>query len=226
MTLTEKLLSVIGKGFISITGAGGKTSLMQALADHAVKSGLSVLMTTTTKIQSPVFYAWNADYIFTDEVSILQHPVKRGETVLYAQKCIDVKKLQSPRHEILEILKQRFDLVLCEADGARSLMLKCHSDRDPVILGISDFTIAMLGGTAIKKKAYGEACGYEGESLIDKAFLEGWQGDLLKGSTKGRRIIVCNKADAMDDSQKAVFHAVAWAAPALLASVKEDRIYG
>ena len=60
--LSEALDGIIsGDRFISITGGGGKTSLLKCLASYYRDKGEKVLMTTTTKFQSPLFFRWDAD---------------------------------------------------------------------------------------------------------------------------------------------------------------------
>ena len=55
------------KTFISITGGGGKTTLMTEFASYLRSSGKRVLMTTSTKIMSPYKHDYKADRIFSDD---------------------------------------------------------------------------------------------------------------------------------------------------------------
>ena len=122
-------------GVVSITGAGGKTSTLKALGQYCREKGLSVLLTTTTKIQSPKTFDYDADYAFTDEGDALLHEPEKGQSVFYAQRALmDPKKLVSPRLDVLSLLIKRYDVTIIEADGAKGLPLKYHSDRDPVIV--------------------------------------------------------------------------------------------
>lgn len=180
--------------FISLTGGGGKTTLMQSLARHYQKMGKTVLMTTTTKIQSPDNYKWNTDFVFlTDE--IFTFTLEKPCVVLYAQKTDDSLKLTSPGLEKLEKLKQKFDVVICEADGSRQLPIKIHTDKDPVIPCFSDFTICIVGSWAWEKPVKDVVFGYRLEDkdrIVDSSFIEYYLSDsqgLLKGTNYGQRLI-------------------------------------
>lgn len=183
--------------WVSITGGGGKTTLMQQLAQQFKSQGKTVLMTTTTKIQNTKNYKWMADFLFTDQIEALSFVPERPCVVLYADTCYDVKKLQAPQQHILKVLNQRFDVVLCEADGSRQLPLKIHTDRDPVIVPWNDFTLSVMGSWAIGQSAadwcFGidtVPCSYD---IINVEFIQ-WYIDLsqglLKGSEEGKRAIV------------------------------------
>ena len=66
--LLNRIASFVPQGehvFISITGGGGKSSLMKALAAFYRAERKKVLITTSTKIQSPAFHDWGADCFFT-----------------------------------------------------------------------------------------------------------------------------------------------------------------
>ena len=172
--------------FISITGGGGKSSLMRALAAFYRAEGKRVLMTTSTKIQSPEFFDWGADYCFTSFSEVSAFEFERGCTVLYACSMEDdIRKLKAPISEELLALKQKYDVTICEADGSRHLPLKIHTQRDPVIYGFSDFTIAVMGAWAYGKEAREVTFGYEEKGIVDKAFLNTYIScpeGLLKGN--------------------------------------------
>ena len=120
MLLTHFLASTLlpeGKGFISITGGGGKTTLMEKLGRYLADNGSSVLMTTTTKVASPRLHQYGADFIFEDE-SGLGHKPEKGSLVFYAHHHpMDMKKWIAPREEVLTILSSMYDVVI--SDGAR-----------------------------------------------------------------------------------------------------------
>lgn len=186
---------------ISLIGGGGKTSLMQALGQYYKQKGRKVLLTTTTKVQSPQFYKWEADWVFSSEEEVFLHDVEGPQVVLYAQKCLDVKKLQAPRPEVLDILCRRFDLVICEADGSKQLPLKFHTYRDPVIPDRNDFTIAVMGIWALGEIARTQTMGSDSEDIIDSKFLDMLvrsPDGLLKGTVAGRRLVLANGAVAAD----------------------------
>ena len=69
--------------FISITGGGGKTSLMTGLSSYLRSTGKKVLMTTTTKIRSPYLMDYKATRIFSDD-SVLSFFPEGPCSALYA----------------------------------------------------------------------------------------------------------------------------------------------
>ena len=186
--LLDRIASFVPQGehvFISITGGGGKSSLMKALAAFYRAEGKKVLITTSTKIQSPAFDDWGADYCFTSFSEASAFEPYFGCTVLYACSMEDIRKLTAPPEEKLLALKQRYDVTICEADGSRHLPLKIHTQRDPVIYGFSDVTIAIMGAWAYGKEVSEVTFGSDGDGIVDKAFLNGYIScpeGLLKGN--------------------------------------------
>lgn len=187
--LLDRIASFVPQGehvFISITGGGGKSSLMKALAAFYRAERKKVLITTSTKIQSPAFHDWGADCCFTSFSEASAFEPDSGCTVLYACSMEEnVRKLTAPPAEELLALKQRYDVTICEADGSRHLPLKIHTQRDPVIYGFSDVTIAIMGAWAYGKEVREVTFGSDGDGIVDKAFLNGYIScpeGLLKGN--------------------------------------------
>lgn len=211
MTFIEEIASHIkNPKFISITGAGGKTSLMKALAQYYKKAGKSVLMTTTTKIQNPLFFNWGADFKFSDELAILQVDASKPVIALFGKEFMDIKKWQAPRMEMIGALSRKFDVVICEADGARQLPMKYHTDRDPVIHPETTCTIAVMGLWAIGNPACDQVCGWDTEEMIDKSFLDDYVCDeqgIMKGNPD---IIVLNGTDIATEKQLQTAQDVDW----------------
>ena len=63
----ERTLISGGRGFVSVTGGGGKTSFMASFGKHLRDKGLSVLITTTTKVMSPRLHKYGQDMTYSDE---------------------------------------------------------------------------------------------------------------------------------------------------------------
>lgn len=212
---------------ISITGGGGKTTLMISFGEYLKNKGYSVLLTTTTKVANPKNVDYKTDFIFSDESAVIAHDVKKSESVFYAERSIDVKKWQSPRLEVLSYLTKCYDVVLIEADGSRGLPLKIHTERDPVIIKESTGVIGVLGAKALNRKAYEVVFGDGSERVVDKAYLE----DYLKndeGIRKGMRdecnnVIILNSADEL--AKEEIDSINSWNLPIKLASIKKDMIY-
>ena len=198
METLQRYLLPEGKGFISVTGGGGKTSFLISFGRYLRDRGLSVLLTTTTRIESPKMRDYDADLVFSDE-SILRHRPSKGETVYYAERHImDPEKWTAPREEVLSVLASWYDAVLCEADGSRHLPLKIHTARDPVIHPATTGTVAVMGlwgiGEAVDSAVFGD--GRTG--VVDEAYLDWYlkaPEGLMKGMT-GHKLVLLNGAES------------------------------
>ena len=134
-TLTEALqLKISEHMVISVTGAGGKTSLIFALARELSNQGKSVAVSTTTHMFRPS--AGDTEgiaFIAEDD------PEKPG-------------KVKGPGEEILEKLREEFDVLLIEADGSRRMPLKWPAPWEPVVPEFTDMTINVAGLSSLGKK--------------------------------------------------------------------------
>jgi len=186
---------------IGITGSGGKTQSLIELATYYSKQGLSVLMTTTTKLELPENRDFKADKYFFDK-EIFSYEVKRGEKVLFAYK---EKKLVSPPIEEIEKLSKKFDIVLFEADGAKNLPLKIHTYRDPVIPSFTEGVLCVIGfspyGEVLSRKNCFGDIDYNGKVDVDfynyyLTLNEGPCKNLIKNS-----LVFFNQADMMEKEE-------------------------
>ena len=213
--------------FISITGGGGKTSLMSLLGRHFRSRGRSVLLTTTTKVMSPRLHDYGQDTIFGDE-SVLGYRPRSGEVVFYAEhSTMDMKKWIAPREEVLAALAGFYDVVIAEADGSRGLPLKVHTDRDPVINPLTDTTIAVMGLWGIGDRICSSVFGDGRDGDVGREYLQ-WYIDSPEGLAKGmagRKVFVFNGADSYPaDIIREL--SIPQGIEAVIASVREDRVYG
>ena len=184
--------------FISLTGGGGKTTLMVNLASYLRSEGKRVLITTTTKLMSPRFHDYRADRFFCDD-SVLSFFPDGPVTVLYALEAEDRNKICCPPPENLRLLKDRYDVVINEADGSKRLPLKIHTQRDPVVPDFTTYTISVMGLWAVGKRACDVAFVDSRDIIVDRSYLQWYLDDsqcLLKGSRPGARAIVFNGAES------------------------------
>lgn len=204
MKLSEVLIAKIGlsNNFISITGSGGKTTLLKLLASCYKNLNKSVLITTTTKIQSPKLFDFNQDRSFFDEKDVLIHEPVKGEIVFYSLRHImDPKKCVAPPIEVLNVLSRRYDVVLCEADGAKGLPLKLHTERDPVVLPITSATIAVMGASSLGLKGDNVCFGLDSPKIVDFSFFQDLIDDeegVLK-AMRGKKFLLINQADLLKE---------------------------
>ncbi len=148
MKLTDLFVERLSeKPRIAITGCGGKTSLMIALAKEYALLGRSVLITTTTKVRNPYELDYGCDTILLDAY---EHVPRKGERVFFAATH-DNRKACAPDISLLARISNDYDVVLMEADGSRGLPLKYHNPWDPVVPDFTTDVIALVGMSALDK---------------------------------------------------------------------------
>jgi len=113
---------------VCIVGAGGKTSLLMLLAREIAESGLSVLVTTTTRMAR-------------QEIENLQNAQVQGVEICVQ---LDAEKAFPPDILILEEKLGSFDVVLIEADGSAGKPLKGWRENEPVIPDFATKTIGVV----------------------------------------------------------------------------------
>ncbi|MBJ6802238.1 selenium cofactor biosynthesis protein YqeC [Geomonas propionica] len=146
----EDVLCPAPRGVVSITGAGGKTSLMFYLARVLSQSGKRVLVTTTTKIYPPTarqccrvlvdtdleaIGRWAAGHSAHEPVTAAaRHDTESGKLLGFAPEDIDSLHRSG-----------RFDWIIVEADGSARRPLKAHASHEPVIPSCSTVLVAVAG---------------------------------------------------------------------------------
>lgn len=173
----ELLRKCIGeKKFVSITGSGGKTTLLCFLAEqYRLERGLA---TTSTKIRVPVNFplcadpeacrnTWNAGGTVGAEREgemtcaaggAAAVPAESG--VLFAGTPLSGRhagKLGILPEPVREMMFQAADRVFIEADGSRGLPLKCAAPWEPVILPETELVFCVAGLSALGRPL-GEVC--------------------------------------------------------------------
>lgn len=193
MRLSEYLWDQIrDHQIISLTGSGGKTTLMCLLAEKMQREGHSVLLSTTTKLASPSCRPYPVQRVFLDD-GVFSYRPRVGEGVFYAREYGN-GKVCAPELSSFSLLLPFYDYLLVEADGSRRLPLKYHTVRDPVVVPGS-FPIAVMGLSALGKPIAAACFGYAREGVVDEAFLQ-WLVDQPEGALKGgARLLVLNQAE-------------------------------
>ena len=128
----------IKKGdIITLTGAGGKTSLMMALATELAQIG-KVLITTTTKIYKPL----NTEFqklILKDSTFVGQ-----GKNIFVLGDSIEDNKLTGVSYQKIYNIKNQYDFILIEGDGAKEKIFKEWNENEPCIPPISNKIIGVI----------------------------------------------------------------------------------
>lgn len=122
---------------ITITGAGGKTSLIFSLAKKLSKFG-KVLITTTTKMFVPKLEEFEEMVISEKKVKGLEKNI-----FIYGKSIEDNKLLSLSFEEILK-LKENFDFILIEGDGAKRKKIKAWNETEPCIPNFSTKVIGVV----------------------------------------------------------------------------------
>lgn len=210
---------------IAIVGSGGKTSLMVGLGAYYASVGESVLLSTTTKVQSPAAVLYGCDHYYDDDTILASRP-QRHERTFYALK--GGQKALAPPMNQLHTLSSRFSVSLIEADGARGKDLKIHSARDPVIPPFATATVALLSLASLGKRA-SEVCFGCGDdtAIVDIPYLEAYinhPAGPLKG-VAGRYVLLCNQSEGVEQSSIDHLRHACSHLPIIFGSVKHNTVY-
>jgi len=197
---------------ISFVGGGGKTTTMFSLAHALKKSGLSVLVTTTTNIFYPD--AGQCDEIIMDPSPSLSlfKGVRPGTVTCFGCGVFgEMKKVKSVDPDFLDLLfaENIFDHILVEADGAKRKPVKAPAEYEPVIPNSATRVIGIIGVDALglfaedvnvhRVERFCEITGIGRGETIDERVLSSLiehPDGLFKGSPKKAvRTVILNKAD-------------------------------
>jgi probable selenium-dependent hydroxylase accessory protein YqeC len=140
---------------IALCGAGGKTTLMFALAREFVAAGERVLVTTTTKIARDEAEGW-LSFAATSAEQVLDHArrllpqggrERAGVVIAYSAVGADGHRLAGFAPEFVDALSQAglFDRILVEADGSARKPLKAPAAHEPVVPSATQALIIVAG---------------------------------------------------------------------------------
>ena len=216
-----KPLNLTKRDVVALTGGGGKSSIMYALADKLSQSGAKVLITTTTKLSLPVHGAVHR-LIVSDEQGIqeqLKQGVKPREIVALGSGVRDGKLLGlSP--ELIDKLAEKpiADYILVEADGAARLPFKAPDTHEPVIPRSATVVFNIVGLDALevplnekychRPSLVASICGLpEGARLDAQAIADvmlSYDGGRKNVPREAQWLPVINKLDSEEDMPSAI----------------------
>lgn len=155
---------------ISFTGGGGKTSLIRRLAWEGRELGLKVLVLPTTHMALP-------ERFFVPEPSpeVVENALRSwgiAVTGRFEEQKPGVKKISFWDWEVYRQARERADIVLVEADGAKRLPVKVPSQAEPVIPEDTDLILCVYGLKALGQR--GEDCCFRLEQA--KKMLKEFRG--------------------------------------------------
>ena len=128
---------------ISFVGAGGKTSLIKALAS-ALKPHFSVAITTTTHMY-PIENLLFENHLLNNKRTNLNNISNNSRIPVFFSTLNAEGKGLPPCLEDFETITMTFDIVLIEADGARGKSLKLPRAHEPVVPENSNKVVLVIG---------------------------------------------------------------------------------
>ena len=133
---------------VSVTGGGGKSTLIFKLAEELREIG-NVLITTTTKMYIPDESRYDNMIIYSDSLdNKMENNLKEEKNKIdILTKTKDKYKIQGIDEGVLKEYISKYDYILIEADGAKEKIIKEWNLNEPVILSISN---KIIGVTNIK----------------------------------------------------------------------------
>ena len=196
----------------ALVGAGGKTTLMYALADRMVAAGHRVICTTTTRIFPPdagvplILQAKARDF-----AGAAREALRAPSRIVVARRWLPgVGKLEGLLPETVDALARELPEAhfLVEADGAARKPLKAPAAHEPVFPVHPDCCVAVLGldgvGRPLDDAHVHRAalvCAVAGQALGSPATpqtlarLVVHPEGLFRGCPPCRRLAFANKAD-------------------------------
>lgn len=150
--MSHRLADALALGereLVAITGAGGKSTLLLALARQLAEEGKRVLVTTTTKM-GPAQVA-DLPYICekADRDTVDRALESYGLCALITGR--DDRKVTGPAPDVIDGLYRTtaVDFLLVEADGARGRSLKAPAAHEPVIPATATLVVVLMGVDAV-----------------------------------------------------------------------------
>ena len=138
---------------LSLVGAGGKTSLMYALAKNLVHRGKTVICTTSTKIYPPDKKQPSKVFLFEDNFPDLERlavEIKKAKSCVIGRQIDPMTgKIIGISNELIRVLVGLADHIIIEADGAAGRPIKAPASYEPVVPDFTDLAVPVIGLDAV-----------------------------------------------------------------------------
>jgi len=204
-------LDVRRRDVVSVAGAGGKTSLLYAMAAQARERGWTVLVTTTTHMGALAGGPPGMVLVESEgagDAELERALGEHGQVTLLGRR-VRADKLEGLAPQRVDALAGRADLMLVEADGARGRSLKLPAPHEPVLPSATTLLVALagldvLGAPLDAERVHRldrviEACRRPAGSPVDPdllcAALGAPGGYLAHRSASGRAALFLNKEE-------------------------------
>ncbi|MDD3656983.1 MAG: selenium cofactor biosynthesis protein YqeC [Atribacterota bacterium] len=160
--LISEALKLKDKAFISLVGAGGKSSILQILTEELREKKKRIILTTTTKMftdqlnlfleEGQVIESFNAQVMEENIKSYFQQD-KNGIIILLNQRLIENgrEKFTGPKRSYLNYWWREglADFFIVEADGARGRPIKAPTYYEPVVPKMTTDLVGVIGIEAV-----------------------------------------------------------------------------
>ena len=134
------------KMIISVVGAGGKTSCIEALKEQLVGCGKKVMITTTTHMYLPTSHC-----VLNEDIEAIKDALSTDGFVMVGTKASE-EKMKGVSAKCFKALLAISDVILIEADGSRRLPIKVPAPHEPVIVAQSNMVIVVTGIDSIGRR--------------------------------------------------------------------------
>lgn len=201
-----------GQEVVSVTGGGGKTTLLRRMQRECMEREIPHAVSTTTHMQ----YERNAAFLEEESLERLL-AIEKKERTVWMGKPVSEEKMAGFSPDFLEKVRRQGLWLLLEADGAKCLPVKAPAAHEPVIVPFSTRVLQVYGldgvGRPIGEVCFRPACVGEilGKSPAD--ILEPADIARLAASPRGGRKqvapgmvyqVALNKADDEERQKTAV----------------------
>jgi len=215
-------LDLKAREVISLTGAGGKTTLMFRLAKELFFDKKKIVTTTTTKILEPTSEETAFLSVDSDEEHLEQfvyRHLKEYKHITIARERLESGKLKGVSTNLVNKLwnSNKMEYLIIETDGAAGRPVKAPREGEPVIPSNTTLVVAILGVDGLEMELneknvfqaerVSKITGIPmGEKLTDEAMaiLMTHPEGIFKGTLPSSRVIAfLNKVDIPNGVKKA-----------------------
>jgi len=220
--LIGEALDLKERAFISLVGAGGKSTLFKRLAEELALKNKRMILTTTTKmfswqlapfVKKGNLIEFNDEKIMEDNIKKFFYQNKNGEIGLVHHRIKEKEgeKISGPEPLYLDKWWEEdlVDFILVEADGAAGRPVKAPASHEPVIplsttdlvgvIGIDALGLSLQEENVFRSQIFSQLTGLnlgEKVGIGALAFLICHPQGLFKGVPPGcRRHLFINKAE-------------------------------
>jgi len=199
-----RLLEIEKNDFISVTGGGGKTTLIFMLCRELEKAGMHTIITSTTKMYYPAGFRGNV-LISENGKQAMSLTADLNGPCFYAAREYPEGKAGGADCSVLDEMYRTGSgaVILNEADGAAGRPYKFYRQDEPVIPEATTKVIHVIGSETFGSVMSGELfhrCPAEYTGRIFDAgtmrlFMESYLKEKLAGC-RAEKILLINKTDS------------------------------